>query len=133
MSKDDKPLEYERRIRDTKGVAQRLDLDYHKRTGWLAELRHELTGYFVVIALGVSIPLLIGIGSSRKTLANGPVSEAHAFYENRCESCHTKALSGRSIPMVWTVCITGVPPFGLPKIKRSVGRSFISTSIAAAA
>ena len=31
MAKEEKPLEYQRRIRDTKGVAQRLDLDYLKR------------------------------------------------------------------------------------------------------
>src|SRR5690242_2563957 len=96
MSKEDKPLEYQRRIRDTKGVAQRLDLDYHKRLGHMALTRRELTGYLVVIALGVSIPLVLGIGSSRKTLANGPVSEAHAFYEDHCEACHNQAYGGVS-------------------------------------
>ena len=33
MAKEEKPLEYQRRIRDTKGVAQRLDLNYLKRPG----------------------------------------------------------------------------------------------------
>ena len=31
MAKEEKPLEYKRRILDTKGVAQRLDLNYLSR------------------------------------------------------------------------------------------------------
>ena len=43
MAKDDKPLEYQRRFRDTKSVAQRLDLDYLKRPAMLSLLRKRLT------------------------------------------------------------------------------------------
>ena len=39
---DNKPLEYQRRLRDTKGVAQRLDLSYLKRPALLALLRRRL-------------------------------------------------------------------------------------------
>ena len=35
---ENKPLEYQRRLRDTKGVAQRLDLSYLKRPAILALL-----------------------------------------------------------------------------------------------
>ena len=50
MAKEDKPLEYQRRLRDTKGVAQRLDLDYLKRPALLGLLRKRLTWALVAAA-----------------------------------------------------------------------------------
>ena len=43
------------------------------------------------------------------------------------------AFSGRSIPDVCTSCMIGVPAFGLPKIRTSVGRRTMPTRAAAAA
>ena len=94
MSKEDKPLEYQRRIRDTKGVAQRLDLGYLTRPRLLALLRGRLTWALVGAAVLVSVPLVMGIGGSRKTVASGPVSAAHALFADRCEACHTQAFGG---------------------------------------
>jgi len=37
-------------------------------------------------------------------------------------SSHASALSGRSMPIVWVACISGVPAVALPKISSSVGR-----------
>ena len=48
-------------------------------------------------------------------------------------SCQPRILRGKSIPIVWLDCISGVPAFGLPKISSSVGRSGIATETAAAA
>jgi hypothetical protein len=94
MSKEDKPLEYQRRIRDTKGVAQRLDLGYLKRPALLPKVRNWITWGALIAAAIVAIPQVLGIGASRQTLANGPVSEAHALFEKRCEACHTQAFGG---------------------------------------
>src|SRR6516165_4459212 len=32
-------------------------------------------------------------------------------------SCQTNAFNGRSIPIVWVACMSGVPPLALPKIR----------------
>src|ERR1051325_10835328 len=94
MSKEDKPLEYQGRIRDTKGVAQRLDLGYLKRKAWIPALRAKLTWVLLAAAALACVPLVLGIGGTRKVVANGPVSEAHGLIAGRCESCHTQAFAG---------------------------------------
>jgi hypothetical protein len=90
MAKDEKPLEYKRRIHDTKGVAQRLDLNYLSRATHLLRTRRRLTWALVAVAALACVPLVFGVGGSRKSLQNAPVSEAHAFFEQRCEFCHTE-------------------------------------------
>jgi hypothetical protein len=94
MAKEDKPLEYQRRIRDTKGVAQRLDLGYLKRSAPLLLLRKRLTWVFVALAVLSGVPLVLGVGGSRRAVSNGPLSEAHSMFEKRCEVCHTQAFDG---------------------------------------
>src|SRR3954471_6969872 len=96
MAKEEKPLEYQRRIRDTKGVAQRLDLNYLKRPGVLVLLRNRITWAAVVIGAVVAVPFVTGFGGSRRAVMSGEVSAAHAVFENKCESCHTTAFA--SIP-----------------------------------
>jgi hypothetical protein len=91
MAKEEKPLEYKRRIRDTKGVAQRLDLNYLSRASQLLVTRKRATCVLVAAAVLASVPLVLGVGGSRKSLQNGPVSEAHALFEQRCEFCHTQS------------------------------------------
>jgi len=95
MAKEEnKPLEYQRRLRDTKGVAQRLDLGYLKRPALLALLRRRLIWVLVALAALASIPLVLGIGGTRRAVENGPLSEAHALLENRCEVCHRENFGG---------------------------------------
>jgi hypothetical protein len=94
MAKEEKPLEYQRRIRDTKGVAQRLDLNYLNRPALLAVMRSRITWALVAVAIAVSIPLVVGFGGSRRVVMNGSVSSAHAVFENKCESCHVNAFGG---------------------------------------
>jgi hypothetical protein len=94
MSKEDKPLEYQRRIRDTKGVAQRLDLGYLQRPALILLLRKRAAWLLVIVALAACVPLVLGIGGSRRLVSNGPLSPAHAMFEKRCEVCHTQTLGG---------------------------------------
>lgn len=94
MAKEEKPLEYQRRIRDTKRIAQRLNLDYLKRPGVVALLRHRLTWLLVAASLAAGIPLVLGIAGGKKALLSGPVSTPHAIFQDRCEVCHTRAFAG---------------------------------------
>src|SRR6185295_10441863 len=82
------------RIRDTKGVAQRLDLGYLKRPAVLALLRKRLTWLLVALAVLAGVPLVLGVGGSRRAVSNGPLSEAHAMFEKQCEVCHVQAFGG---------------------------------------
>lgn len=91
MAKEDKPLEYQRRIRDTKGVAQRIDLGYLKRPSKLLLSRRRLTWIAVAAAAMGGIPLVIGVADSRQAISKGQLSEAHTIFEKRCEVCHTQA------------------------------------------
>ena len=107
MAKEEKPLEYQRRIRDTKGVAQRLDLNYLGRPALLAVLRKRVTWLLVAIAAIASVPLVTGFGG-RRAVMSGSVSAAHAVFENKCESCHTAAFS--SVPdSACQTCHDGAP------------------------
>src|SRR3954454_24601513 len=92
MAKEEKPLEYQRRIRDTKGVAQRLDLNYLRRPAFLRVIRFRLTWVSVAIAAVAAVPLVTGFGG-RRAVMNGSGSAAHAIFENNCEKCHTKAFA----------------------------------------
>ncbi len=94
MGKEDKPLEYQRRLRDTKGVAQRLDLDYLKRPALLPLLRKRLTWVLIAVAALACVPLVLGLGGSRRMVSAGPLSDAHALFEKRCEVCHSQAFGG---------------------------------------
>ncbi len=94
MAKEEKPLEYQRRIRDTKGVAQRLDLGYLRRPALLLLLRKRATWIAIAVAAAASVPLVLGVGGSRRLVENGPLSDAHAMFEKRCEVCHTQSFAG---------------------------------------
>jgi hypothetical protein len=91
VPKEEKPLEYKPRVHDTKGVAQRINLDYVKQTASIVLLRKRFIWAMVAAAVLISVPLGLGIGVGRRTLENGPVSSAHALFETRCESCHAQA------------------------------------------
>jgi len=93
MAKEEKPLEYKRRILDTKGVAQRLDLNYLSRASAFLLARKRAIWALVALAALLCVPLVLGVGGSRKSVQNGPVSEAHAIFEQRCEFCHTQTFS----------------------------------------
>ena len=60
----------------------------------------------------------------------GSLYEIHVL---PAEFCQTSAFNGRSIPVVGTDCMRGVPPRTLPKMISSVGRNVRPTSAAPAA
>ncbi len=93
MSKEDKPLDYQRRILDTKGVAQRIDLDYLKRPNRFRDIRHKLTWLAPAVAAMASIPFILGIGGGEKIFSSGPVSRSHAIFESNCKACHASLFS----------------------------------------
>ena len=96
MPKEEKPLEYQHRVLDTKGLAQRLNLEYLKRPEIWLLWRRRLSWALPAAAALISIPLVLGIGGAKKAFSNGPVSRAHAIFGDRCENCHSQAFS--SVP-----------------------------------
>jgi len=87
---EDKPLPYDPRIVDTKGIAQRLDLQYFRHPSRFRDLRRKLTWLAPLLAAAASVPFIIGIGKTAKVFSNGPVSGAHAMFESNCSACHTQ-------------------------------------------
>ena len=59
----------------------------------------------------------------------GSLYESHVLPAVSCQPTP----SGRSIPIVWFDCMSGVPPLALPKIRSVVGRNTSPTSAAPAA
>ncbi len=97
MPKEEGPLEYKPRVRDTKRLAKRIDLDYVKRAASTVSRRKRwIWGTMVFLLVLISIPLGFGIGPGKRILESGPVSSAHALYETKCESCHMKAFQSVS-------------------------------------
>ena len=88
---DDKPIPYEPRILDTKGVAQRVDLDYLRRPHRFRDLRRKLTWIAPAAAVVLAVPFVLGVWKS-----NRPLAPSHALFENNCQVCHTTAFS--SVP-----------------------------------
>ncbi len=91
MAKEEKPLEYERRILDTKGLAQRIDLDYLRRPQRFRDLRRRLVWGAPAVAVLAILPFFFGAG--RKVFSSGPVSPPHAIFEGKCALCHAAAFS----------------------------------------
>ena len=90
---NEKPLPYERRARETKEIAQRLDLKYlnggRVPANWLSRLIWIMLGFAGLAA----IIFVAGLGGSRKLLAHGNLSAPHALFDARCEVCHATAFS----------------------------------------
>jgi hypothetical protein len=120
MAKEDnKPLQYQLRLRDTKGVAQRLDLSYLKRPALLALLRTRLIWVALAMAALACIPLVLGIGGSRRAVesARFPMlmrslrsaarsvthSAFHGVPDPACSECH----DGGPHPAKWWTA--GIP------------------------
>src|SRR5207244_11563143 len=46
------------------------------------------------IAAAFAIALFVlGVGKTTRVFSRGPVSQAHAMFENNCATCHTRAFS----------------------------------------
>ena len=55
---------------------------------WLLLLRKRVT--WVAVAAAACVPLVMGVGGTRRVVENGPLSDAHAMFEKKCEVCHTQ-------------------------------------------
>jgi hypothetical protein len=60
----------------------------------LALLRRRLVWVVLAVAALACIPLVLGIGGSRRAVESGPLSDAHAIFEKRCEVCHSQSFHG---------------------------------------
>jgi hypothetical protein len=102
-------------------LAQWLDLDYHRRLRPLRGWRKWATGLACVLATAV-VAWSFWPGN-RRTQQAGPLSTAHASFQNDCAQCHTQSLTplarlahGDSVPAVpndaCKVCHDGGPHYG---------------------
>lgn len=77
--------------RTTKAVAKRIDLGYFKRFHALRSMRKVLAWIFCLItigALGIYTYAFKGSGVNAGIYNPGPVSRAHAYFEQDCKACH---------------------------------------------
>ena len=74
------------RTRTTKKLAQRIDLEYFKRSSPLRRWRFVLSVAFPVLA--VMWLAWYGIRSDRRVYSAGSLSSAHAVLTKQCAACH---------------------------------------------
>ncbi len=79
------------RIRTTKKLAQRINLDYFKTLHGIPRWRRILSGVFVIVGLG-----WLGwyaVAGSPKPYNAGPLGHAHALLGQKCSACHVSQAS----------------------------------------
>jgi hypothetical protein len=75
-----------RRIRTTKKLAKRIDLQYFKRAHPLRRWRFWLSLVVPVVALGWLVAQKTQSG--QKAYSSGPLSASHAVFTQQCSLCH---------------------------------------------
>jgi hypothetical protein len=78
-----------RRVRTTKNLAKRMDLQYFTQAHPLRSLRFWLSILIPVVALGW---FAAKRASSQKVYSSGPLSAAHSVLGQRCNVCHVTTL-----------------------------------------
>jgi|SRR5579863_5443976 len=78
-----------RRVRTTKNLAERMDLQYFKQPHPFRSWRLWLSILIPFVAVGW---FAAQRASSQKVYSSGPLSEAHAFLGKRCDVCHVTTL-----------------------------------------
>ena len=96
MAKEEKPLAYERRVLDTKSLAQRIELLYFLRPSPFRRWKRRLTMLVPLVAAAGMIPFFLPVGGGERAFSNGPVSKAHAIFEQDCSLCHSERFSAVS-------------------------------------
>src|SRR5215469_10079826 len=91
------------RTRTTKGVAQRIDLNYFKRATPFKRAR-------VWLAIGAPVAALVWIGwhffaRDQRVYSAGQLSEAHAVLEKQCAACHVQQAGGFSARAADSACL----------------------------
>ncbi|HKF24516.1 MAG TPA: hypothetical protein VKB24_01030, partial [Candidatus Acidoferrum sp.] len=98
------------RTRTTKAVAQRIDLNYFKRTTRFKRAKLWLALAALAIALvWIATNFLAG---DRRDYSSGRLSNAHAVLEKRCEACHIRqagAFSAEAKDSACLACHDGPP------------------------
>jgi hypothetical protein len=82
-----------RRVRTTKNLAQRMDLQYFKQPHPFRSWRLWLSILIPVVAVGW---FAVQRASSQKVYESGPLSEAHAVFGKRCNVCHVSTAGFRA-------------------------------------
>jgi hypothetical protein len=77
-------------FREPKNLPQWVELDYYRRPGWLRRWRWWLTALTLLVGTGVLVAFAWTPWAAR-TYQAGPVSAAHAFFNDQCGKCHTEA------------------------------------------
>ncbi len=93
MAKEEKPLAYERRVLDTKSLAQRIELLYFLRPSPFRRWKRRLMLWVPVVAAAGIAPFFLPVGGGERAFSNGPVSKAHAIFEQDCSLCHSERFS----------------------------------------
>ena len=93
MAKEEKPLAYERRVLDTKSLAQRIELLYFLRPSPFRRWKRRLMLWVPVVAAAGIAPFFLPVGGGERAFSNGPVSKAHAIFEQDCSLCHSEPFS----------------------------------------
>ena len=81
------------RIRTTKKLAQRINLDYFKTLHGIPRWRRILSGIFVVV--GVGWLAWHAAAKSPAPYNAGPLSHDHALLTQKCSACHVSNASYR--------------------------------------
>ena len=80
------------KTKETKAIARRIDITYHRRPHWFRWWRRFLV---VVVALATGAgAAYMGTGRADHMLNPGPVTQAHAGFENNCAKCHDHDAKG---------------------------------------
>ncbi len=93
MAKEEKPLAYERRVLDTKSLAQRIELLYFLRPSPFRRWKRRPVVWAPLVATAGIVPFFLPVGGEERAFSNGPVSKAHAIFEQDCSLCHSEPFS----------------------------------------
>jgi hypothetical protein len=92
------------RTRTTKKLAQRIDLDYFKRSSPLRRWRFLLS--VAAPALAIVWIAWYGVRSDRRVYSAGSLSTAHAVLTKQCSACHLSNLGFYDAKVIDQKCLT---------------------------
>ncbi len=91
-----------RRVRTTKNLAKRIDMEYFARP-------HPMRRWRFILSLAIPLIALIWLGAhwikSPEPFASGPVSPSHAAFGQKCNTCHTGVGGAYFRPVTEKACL----------------------------
>jgi hypothetical protein len=87
-------------FRDPKSLTEWIQLDYFRRPRGLRRWRSWL-GWGTLAVFTVVVAVILVLPRGRNAFQAGPVSAAHALFNNDCAQCHTGAF--QTARRIWTV------------------------------